>query len=432
MHLHHSILHSQNTPIEEIADITQRALDGTGSKTQGLPCITDGLRAIATPDTMSAFLRSHVSADYQRRMSFATQTTQSKKKVQDYVSQIGSDWSSGGDGKKNKARQRRASVDSNPADSFIDIKFVDGSSEEETIMRYGLSLPLKSLFKKYTEDRNLSLRQLRFTYEGRTLFLSSVGNKTPQDMGMKEGVSILVINNNAAAQRRDEKKEEEVGSSYSSDESKENSKLKKPRGGSKKGKKPRNRRASWAGPETIGEAERHKLQHSKQLSHVFSEVAPQFEQIRQRLNALNLTCTPPKVKKGKKKLPASPVDVTLPLVHNTEGVGGKVGVPFYAVHVGAPENLYNTKKNTSLQGQKPISIDLHGLTKQQAISELDAKLPQWIDVAMRGSCPWVILVVIICGGGNQILSEAVDGWIKCNENVAKAPKKKFSRRRCSI
>jgi hypothetical protein len=32
----------------------------------------------------------------------------------------------------------------------------------------------------------------------------------------------------------------------------------------------------------------------------------------------------------------------------------------------------------------------------------------------------VIPAVIVCGGGNQILSEAVDQWIKTNINVAKA------------
>jgi hypothetical protein len=40
----------------------------------------------------------------------------------------------------------------------------------------------------------------------------------------------------------------------------------------------------------------------------------------------------------------------------------------------------------------------------------------------------VIPAVIICGGGNQILSEAVDQWIKTNVYVAKAPKRKYSRR----
>ena len=47
-----------------------------------LPFFTDGLLAISSEERMSTFLRNKVSSDYQRRMSFATQTTQTKKKVQ--------------------------------------------------------------------------------------------------------------------------------------------------------------------------------------------------------------------------------------------------------------------------------------------------------------------------------------------------------------
>jgi hypothetical protein len=47
---------------------------------------------------------------------------------------------------------------------------------------------------------------------------------------------------------------------------------------------------------------------------------------------------------------------------------------------------------------------------------------------MRGAYPWVSSGVIICGGGNQILSEAVDQWIKNNVSVAKAPKRRSTRR----
>lgn len=41
---------------------------------------------------------------------------------------------------------------------------------------------------------------------------------------------------------------------------------------------------------------------------------------------------------------------------------------------------------------------------------------------MKGEYPWVITVDIICGGGNQILSETVETWIKSKTNVANAPK----------
>ena len=432
---------TQNKPIEEIATIAS-AISGNDFR-ENLPFFTDGLLAISSEERMTTFLRNKVSSDYQRRMSFATQTRQSKNKVQDYVNQISGDWNEGSvanksSHKRNEARRRRASLDTLPADSFIEIKFIDSTcNNHEMKLRYGVGMGLKSLFKKYAEDRQLSLRQLRFTYEGRTLFLSSVGQKTPQDLNMKHLDSIMVIDSLAAAAAL----ESEDSATSSSDESKENSKpTKSSRGntkGGKKGHRKCQRRASWAGPEAIiGEEELLKLKHSRQLSRVFTEVAPQFELIRQQLNALNLVCTPPKVKRNRKKIPVSISPLPLVANPNDVGVGGKAGTPFYAVHVGEPDNLYNTTKNRrslqQVQGQKSISIDLHGMTKEEALLELDDKLPGWIDIAMRGSYPWVIPAVIICGGGNQILSEAVDKWIKGNENVAKAPKKKFGRRRASV
>lgn len=169
--------------------------------------------------------------------------------------------------------------------------------------------------------------------------------------------------------------------------------------------------------------------HSPQLSRVFTEVAPWFELRRQRSSTLNLTFTPPKNRRVKR----SPVAID-PLSYHTnnpssDGMDGKTGVLFSAVHIGDPENLYNTSILAQIQNQKSLSFVLHGLTKTEAIHELNAKLPTWIDIVMRDAYPWVIRMVIICGGGNQILSEAVNEWIRGNENVAKAPKKKFSRRR---
>jgi len=418
-----------NKPIEEIAEVS---LSVTGHDFRAsLPFFTDGLLAISSEERMSTFLRTKVSGDYQRRMSFATQTTQAKKKVQDYVDQIGSDWNNGREAgaewrRRGEARRRRASLDALPAESFIEIGLVDDATGEETKMRYGISMTLKSLFKKYAEDRNLSLRQLRFSYEGRTLFLSSVGQKTPQDLGMKHLDTIRVINNAVASRK------EEESSSSSSDESKENS-VRSTDSGNQSGKTKKSRRpcrrASWAGPEILGEEERLKLMHSRQLSRVFAEAVPKFESIRRKLNALNLTCTPPKVK-GKKKVPAA-IDPLPSDNPNGEGTGGKAGTPFYAVHVGAPDNLHKTRKRSPSndRGGAARSIDLHGLTRDQALSNLDAKLPEWIDAAMRGSHPYTIRVVIVCGGGNQVLSEAVEGWIRGNESVARAPQRKFSRRR---
>ena len=192
-----------------------------------------------------------------------------------------------------------------PDESCIQIRLVDDATKGETRVLHGASMTLKSLFKKYAEDRNLSLRQLRVSYEGRTLFLSSAGQKTPQDLGIKHLDSITVTDSLTPSSQR---KQQEEGSS-SSDEFKASTCSAKESLGQKgrKGRQATCRRASWAGSEVLGEEENLKLEHSRQLSRVFNEVAPRFKGIRQRLNALNLECTPGNHGRGgRSPLPSSP------------------------------------------------------------------------------------------------------------------------------
>ncbi|KAL7543488.1 hypothetical protein ACHAWF_007400 [Thalassiosira exigua] len=70
-------------------------------------------------------------------------------------------------------------------------------------------------------------------------------------------------------------------------------------------------------------------------------------------------------------------------------------------------------------------LDLHGFTREEALYKLNASLPDWVDDAMKGEYPWVVLVNIVCGGGSQILSEAVEKWIKQTGNVSNAPKSDY-------
>merc|ERR1719291_1600584 len=174
---------------------------------------------------MASFLRSKVSSDYHRRMSFATQTSQTKQKVHDYVNQISSDWNEGGSAEQAQARRRRSSttIELGQKDRSIEIILVDSKTKEEARMTYSVNLTLKSLFKQYAEDRGLNLRQLRFSFQGRTLFLSAVGNKTPQDLGIVNLDEIVVTNQAAASD-----------SSSSSDESKNGSRPAKLPGSPKK------------------------------------------------------------------------------------------------------------------------------------------------------------------------------------------------------
>ena len=104
------------------------------------------------------------------------------------------------------------------------------------------------------------------------------------------------------------------------------------------------------------------------------------------------------------------------------------------VLVGNAENHYKTSKRSKgkklrqpesgdrARGGSNRKVDLHGLTKEQALVKLDQLLPEWVDRAMKSEYPFVIKVRIVCGGGDQVLAEAVAAWIRRQTNVAIAPK----------
>jgi DNA-nicking Smr family endonuclease len=101
----------------------------------------------------------------------------------------------------------------------------------------------------------------------------------------------------------------------------------------------------------------------------------------------------------------------------------KVGRGHYYVNVGEVENLYKTSKHRKLSPtSKQIPLDLHGHTKEQAVAALNENLPSWIETAMKGEYPFLVQVEIVCGKGNQILAEVVEGWIKHEKHVANAPR----------
>eukprot|EP00985_Skeletonema_marinoi_P016393 scaffold8804_cov80-Skeletonema_marinoi.AAC.1 len=111
------------------------------------------------------------------------------------------------------------------------------------------------------------------------------------------------------------------------------------------------------------------------------------------------------------------------------GIGTSPGQIMFPIVVGNVDDLYKSSKRSSgrkqpqsKNGTRRLSIDLHGYTTDEALKALNESLPRWIDSAMRGSHPFVEVVDIITGSGKQILSEAVEGWIKSHGNVARRPK----------
>ena len=319
--------------------------------------------------------------------------------------------------------------------------FVDGESRQRRHCRLEIArrAPLKSLFTRYAEDRGLSLRSLRFVYKGNTLFLSSVGKMSPDDMKMNNQDEIVAHDSSLAISQ-------DTNPSKTKSKQHGNCKSKKTRGAKKSSMKSNNRRSvpesSEPNPAQL------KILHSESLTRLHEEAEPRLKLIRQRLNNLSLQRTRPKLRSSDtKSLPFMGQSfIDNPCSH---GFGGKAGRANYHIHVGAVENLYTTRSLScgSIHGSNMVTVDLHGMTSNEALLYLDERLGEWIDVAMRGEYPSVLPgngpfqlfglanlcdpnvlislpVNIISGCGNQILSEVVQSWIRCNKNVSNAPKKK--------
>mmetsp|Transcript_23806 Transcript_23806/g.51498 ORF Transcript_23806/g.51498 Transcript_23806/m.51498 type:complete len:126 (+) Transcript_23806:1-378(+) len=107
----------------------------------------------------------------------------------------------------------------------------------------------------------------------------------------------------------------------------------------------------------------------------------------------------------------------------TEGLEGKAGRVVYPVIVGNSEHLYKSSKKSANSQKFQIirDFDLHGCTADDAIAKLDDELSVWTDAAMKEES-FTIPVDIVCGGGNQVLSEVVERWIRKNRQVANRPK----------
>jgi len=284
------------------------------------------------------------------------------------------------------------------------------------------SILVNWICRAYAEDISIPLKSIRFTYEGNTIFLSSAGKKSVGDLFTNDSIIRVSVVSSAAAITVPKIKlaKKEVSSVIKSKKKGGNNNNKK----KKKSKRGRKNTTSYS---TVDD----RVVHSIALSKVHEEAeCSQFKMIRQRLNDMNLKRMQPRLKNKTTKVPVS----SPRFVENspTSGVESKAGYSHTLVRVGCKDSLYKTSKpfsnrsnqsgSSRSQTSKVITIDLHGLSKFEALSKLDEALPKWIDVAMNGGYPFVKTVKIIHGCGDQVLAEAVENWIKQNLQVANAPK----------
>ena len=291
---------------------------------------------------------------------------------------------------------------------YMFIQCKEGNITCRKVVQYGK--PLKEFLTRYADDRQTCIKSLRIKRNERTLFISSIGKKTPLDLGIKEDdiLEITIIQSTPVE-------------TITKEQPKQPSKGKK----NKKHKKSKKKRPVQIAPPE-DEQEIAKKQWMFSLYRVFAEAEPTFKEIRQRLNALNLERTRPKQRTSPSK--AKPVEVVDNPLGDDSQLGGKAGKTQFIIQVGEVSNLYKTTKPSSIgrgRRQDDIMIDLHGLTAEEAAFRLDKHLPTWIERAMKGTYPFVIPVKIVCGGGSQILAEVVENWISQNDNVANAPKNMY-------
>jgi len=287
---------------------------------------------------------------------------------------------------------------------FIKIQ-KENDTQRHVVARYE---PLKHFITRYADENGTSIKSLRIKHNDRTLFISGIGKKTPEDLSINEDdILDIAIMSTATEATVEQPKQKSKG--------KKNTKKKK----HKKSKKKR--------PVQIAPPEDLKGEHSKLLGKIHEEAEPTFKEIRQRLNAMNLERTKPKQRTSPSKS-TKPIEVVDSPLGESQ-VGGKAGKTQFIVQVGEVSNLYKTTKPSSAgrgRREDDTLIDLHGLTAEEAVCRLDRHLPDWIETAMKGTYPFVIPVKIVCGGGSQILAEVVENWIKQNDNVANAPKNMYS------
>mmetsp|Transcript_23685 Transcript_23685/g.50689 ORF Transcript_23685/g.50689 Transcript_23685/m.50689 type:complete len:527 (+) Transcript_23685:127-1707(+) len=397
-----------DTPIEKMAGMS---IKDEKNPTE-LPLYYQGVQATKSDIGTSCYLKRALPLKYQRIMGFESHTQNTPG--QQYTDLIANDWK--GTSNSNKAKRHNASRDN------TEITVVLSNKDDVTEYKKSIKMDttLKSLFNDYADTCGVSLRSLRFAFNGNTLFLSSVGQKTPLDMGMKNMDTIIVSSN----QTSNAKNKDEPVSRPKVQQKKKSQKARKAGRGKEEKKTPVTAQQSISLPQS--NTEKAKLMHSKLLSKVFEEMSPKLKVIRQQLNNMMLDRQSSKNKKPSSRK-ISPLE-TLTNVSNpsTVGIGGKAGKTSFVVNVGRVENLYKTSKRGRAHHHGSTGdlakVDLHGCTKEEALGTLGVSLQKWMDTAMHGSYPWVIPAVIVCGGGNQILSETVEAWIRQTKSVANAPK----------
>ena len=391
------VLSIKYSTFQHIKDIVYICTNSNASLRQrDLPYYYAGFQASLSKSSLYAFFDRSMPQEYQQMLSsFVNLGT--KSRVMDFVGNVSNDWES---------TSPKVPLKKSHTSNFDDdkISLIIGGENYQV----GTSTPLKTLFNEYAEKKSVSLKSLRFSYSGKTLFLSSAGKRSPSELGMLDG-DVIEVQSNQEATLMDYDKPTSHKDKHDAPKNKKK--------GSKKTKSKNKQRSKI---EAVVSDDKHKLEHSKLLSKLFEEADPKFRLIRQELNGLSLIKQQPKPKTQTKQRLQLMTSSTFNPTFN--GLGGKAGKSHFVLNVGEVANLYKSSKSSN----RPLAmstIDLHGCSAEEATTRLDKGLKDWNELAMLGSYPFVHSVTVVCGGGGQVLREVVEKWISRNQNVCNAPKR---------
>ena len=252
---------SAGTPIEVMKTMTVK--DDTNPVE--LPHFFQGVKASRDQLATSAYLQRMLPMKYTKMLGL-TKHTKNSPGMQ-YCDIVGRDWNNG----DAKPKRKQAASDDHTEINVI-FRSGDGSSKDE-VMVVKRSHVMKNLVSQFAETSGASLRSLRFSYHGSTLFLSSVGKKSLDQMGLQDNDVIEVTS---------------LKSSENNPVACPPAPSKKKAGGKKKTQRKNNGKRSKKQTEpptyVANSSEQDKLAHSLKLTKVIEEMEPRLKLIRQQLN----------------------------------------------------------------------------------------------------------------------------------------------------
>ena len=278
------------------------------------------------------------------------------------------------------------------------------------ILNPGLKVNLKKYFRKHIQVC------LYFLTSGKNIFLITNANKTLSELGIQDRDVFAPCQSMRLSQWTQEAAPQpklKVATEQNI-KSKRNLNEKKKQRSVKPKKQPITLKQLHNDEETLREV------HSKAMEPVLNELRPLLKIRRNKIASHYIQNSPSKKKKSSTKVAAKATknDAHLAPMSLNNHLGGKAGKSVYKVVVGETTNLYKTSKFKSLSSERIITLDLHGCSRYKAMGMLRKSLQEWVDIAMNGEYPFLIPCDIICGGGNQILSEIVAQFIRDSPQVA--------------